>query len=188
MDLLYFVDRSITRFFKALSNWAISKGIPWEIQNRILAGLAVVSFLIVNWVFYKVEVRLDLIIFLCITWILDLVIGVIGIVLFVFLHRFFDYEGAVNPNKEYQDGHWAWVCIVMAIGYIFIAKYNVIPMPFIEVIPLLCVRRIGAAIYFFVLRIERKSPKKDRTFTNAVYEQLLQLCEPWLPKPKGAHA
>jgi hypothetical protein len=184
MELLYLVDRTLTRTLQAFSRFIeLRLRLRLEMQEFILLLLAVVIGSIIS---ALLDLRVERGIFRFPGW---FALGFIGgwftsapltEPLLRKLHCFFDKENALRTDKEYEDGYTAWGFILNAC-ILFLYPYF-LPHGFFadSVFVVGCILLMSKSYTAFVQR--RKTNTKRKKYLTEAFKALLEKCRQWLPR------
>lgn len=200
MELLYFIDRTLTRVIQFFSNLVERKlCLGKKLQHRL--GLLIGVF--AGWIIYVRDN--PLVNSQPYESMYSIFIGFLGIFYIVFLgvffislgywmslllqkilfnlHKFFDYDGAVSQDKLYTSGYEGWSNVLIAImGWVFYYfAPNGLYAYFIIVIS-------GETLFgeaYIVFATRQRGKKSDLKYgVSEAMQKLLRACSGWLrPQP-----
>ncbi len=192
MELLYFIDRTITSFLQKTARNIESKvKIPFTIQRIFLLMMGIGIGSIIEAVFlesgadYNANTifgpfsSLAFVVLTILAWTLS---GFVLSIVLRQLHFFFDPDEANSSDKLYHDGYYSWGVITASVIFvIFRIIYidSTLTSSFME-------QGIGQGLYIgylaFVSR-RRGSGKKKKAVTSSALEKLIERCRDFLPQP-----
>lgn len=198
MELLYFVDRTITRAIIALSGLLKRKlKISVYTQAMLMQLIGMLTMLILA---FGSPPTPSLSIALLLG---SLVVCIAAVMLFdrtasklayylavclVYLHYYFDQAGLRREDRRFSYGHYAWGWVI--IWGMFIGWYCLNTVDWITPF-LLCIVYMVAprqTYLTFAMRTPHNSGKKDSLVMSEAMQKLLDRCRSWLPSPQPAGA
>ncbi len=202
MELLYLIDRTITRILQVISKFAERRlHINLNLQSLFLLLLSFLVYMLIavpdlysnllgrHWNDFSItssglglgSVGI-LVIYSLVLIILNIIAKLIAIMILKKLHRFFDPEGEANPDKLYTDGNKAWAKVVVGIIFLIIGIKEQIFLLSIVFIYLGTSDIIQEATMAFIERRKSNTKREKRGVTEAL-RKLLDKCKAWLPNP-----
>jgi len=188
VELLYLIDRTITRAIQAFSKGVESRlRISLDIQRHILyfVGIALGSMVSsatdrsVDSTFLTTGAYM--VVFFLGWMLMNLAVAVI----LLLLHVFIDREGATARDKLYESRYLSWSSVVVSAAYLIIGFtgstdawkdamiFTSLPMGLF----------LGYAEF---AKRRRGSKRQDKQKVSAALQALIERCRDWLPIPKPA--
>lgn len=192
MELLYFVDRTITRAIQALSKFiSTHHRLSASQQGKILVVLGFLVYLGI-WVVTPDVPHSNI-------WLILLYIGIFAIVWPVLvvastiglltLHRLIDPDGLIADDKQYSNGHMAWarvvILLIFAVSWKLTADINLAYLLSSQTIVF-----IPESIFhaFLARRPSDRHRRREQSTMTEAMQSLLDRCSSWLPVPKPSSA
>lgn len=179
MELLYFIDRTITRALQKFSRKCDLRHLNMSLQSLLIILLLYPVQLFVE----PTEENLWVIILYGATTIAIwyLLKNPVASIL-QHLHRFFDLEEASSKEKLFEDGYKCWAEVTVSV--LFIAIGISFPQFFwAQLAYKIGVGAFGVQVYEDFVNRRKGQGRKRKNVVTAALQALLERCKDFLPRP-----